>query len=335
MSPRLRKDLSSEVQAALAEADQLMASDLTGNIHSVGWGVQITRGQERNRKGIIFTVQGKGPVGVVGFSGSKMLPQFIGDFHTDVQEQPEQKIQLLHEPWLVQELVSGVHKQCHNTPIPGGVEIFPLGKAWVGTLGCKVVYRFRDGKLHHGAITNWHVATGKEGQQLGQPGGNSEWFAFVVQSPGVKFNGTNQVDLSVLDIERIGGKYGADDEPTHTVKAEQVTLGAYSDELSKGGVGTQVARDGRTLGCITNGRVTQIGATVRVGYGSGKSALFTDQFVCTRQGGEFSAPGDSGSMVFEYPNMKPFGLLFAGGGGTTIVSPAEFVISQGGVIKFA
>ena len=103
--------------------------------------------------------------------------------------------------------------------------------------------------------------------------------------------------------------------------------------MSTGSIGTRVARDGRTLGRVDDGVVSQIGATVKVGYGEG-TATFVDQMVVTRSEGDFSAPGDSGSMVFGYPSMKPFGLLFAGGGGTTIVSPAEYAISVGGVHSF-
>ena len=119
------------------------------------------------------------------------------------------------------------------------------------------------------------------------------------------------------------------------MKAEQITLGKYESRISNSGIGATVARDGRTLGRVTDGKVVQIGATVRVGYGGGKVATFKDQFIVTCKGGNFSAPGDSGSMVFEYPSMNPFGLLFAGGGETTIVSPAEFIVELGNVVHFS
>lgn len=336
MAARLRRDLPLDVQAALAEADHLLL-DPVGNIHSVGWGIQTANGKEQG-EGIVVTVRLKDTrlldhLGLGFHVPSPLVPMFFGNFRTDVQEQPKQEIQLLQLPYVsTYSVPASRHQECYNTPIPGGVECFPIGKAWLGTLGCKVIFRNEAGQLRHGAITNCHVATGMKGMLLGQPGGNSHWFAKVSHSPGINFSGTNYVDLSVLDTERTDSAYAPS---THTVKAEQVTLGRYLTELSEGGVGTMVARDGRTLGCITNGRVSQIGVTVRVGYGGGQIATFVDQLICTRQGGEFSAPGDSGSMVFEYSNMKPFGLLFAGGGGTTIVSPAEYVISQGGVTQFA
>ncbi len=250
-------------------------------------------------------------------------------------EQPRQEIRILDggfpDRFRAHGFRSEVHRQCHNTPIPGGVECFPIGKNWLGTLGCKVVYESDSGELRHGAITNYHVATGVVGTKMGQPGGNNEWFGQVAYSPGVSFIKGNYVDLAVLDIKRTDGKYAP---VTHTVEPRQVTLGTYSKEISTGGVGTTVARDGRTMGRLTDGRVVQVGVTVKVGYGNGV-ATFHDQFVCTRNNGEFSLPGDSGSMVFEWPSMNPFGLLFAGGGGTTIVSPAEYIVSLGRVVSFS
>jgi len=332
MGARLRRDLPLAVQRALAEADRLIAADPSGNIHSIGYGGRMIDGKERLGNGIIVTVKRKAKGAELVALGSPRVPLQFDSVFTDVQEQPEAEIQLLRLDSAVRTFIEDTHRQCYNTPIPGGVEIFPIGQAWLGSLGCKVVFRNSSGVLRHGAITNNHVATGKVGTQLGQPGGNSEWFARVAQSPGIDFNGINHVDLSVLDTERIDGKYGP---ITHTVKAEQVTLGAYKSELSKGGIGTTVARDGRTLGRITDGRISEIGATVRVGYDDGKTALFADQFaIICECGSGFSAPGDSGSMVFEWPAMLPSCLLFAGGGGRTIAGPAEYVLSEGKVHSF-
>lgn len=326
-----------EIVEALDKAERLMNGDKSGNIHSVGWGEVETNKERTGNLGVIVTVKKKGKH-ELRVTSSPLVPRRICGVITDVQEQPEQEIRLLRWNTCYPEISNynqlgyqGKHRDCYNTPIPGGVEIYPISEQWVGTLGCKVVYS-RNGTLYHGAITNWHVATGNVGAMLGQPGNNNELFAKVAMSPGIDFSGSNYVDLSVLNTSRADGKYAP---ITHTVKAEQVTLGSYQSEISDSGIGTTVARDGRTLGRVTNGRVSQIGATVRVGYGGGKVATFKNQFIVTRQLGEFSAPGDSGSMVFEYPNMRPFGLLFAGGGGTTIVSPAEFVLELGNVVSFS
>lgn len=327
---RFRRDLAPRVREALTHADAMMAKDTTGNIHSVGFGEKIKGGVGTGQYGVVVSVKIKGHTR--GIWASPLVPRAVFGVPTDVIERPEAQIELLmldDVMVLEQRLPSkaaALNRQCHDTPIPGGVEIQPEGKGWVGTLGCKVVYREHvEGGLYHGAITNWHVATGVVDQKITQPGYGPDWFGVVARSPGVSFSGTNKIDISILRIWRSGGKYG---DGMHTVLNAQLTLGKYPRNISPGGVGTTVCRDGRTLGRITDGKISQIGATVRVGYSEG-TALYIDQFVCTRAGGNFSAPGDSGSMVFDYPDMRPSGLLFAGGGGTTIVSPAEFALEVG------
>lgn len=341
---RLRRELRPDIQLALKVAERWMAEDQSGNIHQVYWGQGIEKGMSSAGPEIVFVVKRKVPDADVALLGSLLIPKtLVGYLRTDVQERPRAEIRILRTLTLggwplefTESLDAAVailpHQQCHNAPIPGGVQIQPDGAAWLGTLGCKVVYRDDAGKLRHGAITNYHVATDVRNRPIIQPSGAKPWFARVAYSPGVKFGGAeNHIDIAVLDIERTDGAYAP---VTHTVKPEQVTLGTYSKELSTGGLDTRVARDGRTLGRVTDGVCVGIGASARVGYGEGEVALFTDQLIVTRTGGEFSAPGDSGSFVFEWPAMRAFGLLFAGGGGTTIVSPVEYAISEARVHSF-
>jgi len=331
---RLRRELRPDIQLALKEAEALMRSDPSGNIHQVYWGVPTARYHSRFSEAVVFVVKRKVPLRDIAALGSPLVPgRLMGYLMTDVQERPRAEIALLRlSDMRAHQYITGVHVECHDAPIPGGVQIQPDGAPWLGTLGCKIVYRADDGTLRHGAITNYHVATDVRNRPIVQPMGSRPWFARVAYSPGVKFGGVaNQIDISVLDIERADGAYAPS---THTVKPEQVTLGRYSQELSQGGLGTTVARDGRTLGRLTDGICTGIGASVTVGYGAGQVALFTDQLIVTRLSGSFSAPGDSGSMVFEWPAMRAFGLLFGGGEDTTIVSPVEYAISEARVYSF-
>lgn len=329
---RLKRDLPAVLQIALEEAEKLMVADSTGNIHSVGWGERITDGLALGLNGVIFTVKRKTTPEV---AGRQLIPFVIHKYRTDVVERSPATIELLYlDRGLQATGIQNANQQCHQSPVPGGVQIQPEGKPWVGTLGVKVVYQDEiTGALRHGATTNWHVATGDIDRDLHQPNTQKPYVGFVARSPGVSFTETNHVDLAILDIERTDGPYAP---LTHCVKPEQLTLGAYQKELSSGGLGTRVARDGRTLGRIDDGEIVQIGATIRVGYGAQGTALFTDQMIVAggASGDGFSAPGDSGSMVFSYPDMKPSGKLFAGGGGITVVSPAEYMMELGGVHSF-
>ncbi|NPV62145.1 MAG: hypothetical protein HPY61_05845 [Methanotrichaceae archaeon] len=86
-------------------------------------------------------------------------------------------------------------------------------------------------------------------------------------------------------------------------------------------VGTIIKKTGRTTN-FTTGRVVAIKATVDVGYSSGKTARFKDQFIATGM----SAGGDSGSLVTTLDNIA-VGLLFAGSATSTIMNPIEAVRS--------
>jgi len=82
-------------------------------------------------------------------------------------------------------------------------------------------------------------------------------------------------------------------------------------------LGMPVGKSGRTTQ-LTSGRVTALSATINVGYGGGRVATFTDQIAVQASSGNFSAGGDSGSLIWTWDSARrPVGLLFAGGGNVT------------------
>jgi Trypsin len=95
-------------------------------------------------------------------------------------------------------------------------------------------------------------------------------------------------------------------------------------------VGMEVQKNGRTTN-KTTGKITVINATVLVGYDScfpGKGSFtkrFTNTFFINKKG--FSAAGDSGSVILT-KNRYPVGLLFAGGGNTTVCLGMRQVLSR-------
>ncbi len=84
----------------------------------------------------------------------------------------------------------------------------------------------------------------------------------------------------------------------------------------------QVKKSGRTTG-LTTGIIEQTDATVRVNFGSGKTALFADQLIA----GPMSRGGDSGSVVLNSLD-EVVGLLFAGSTNTTIINRIQNVFSS-------
>jgi hypothetical protein len=98
-----------------------------------------------------------------------------------------------------------------------------------------------------------------------------------------------------------------------------------------------VEKVGRTTG-HTHGRVTAVEVDgVGVQYDSGVHT-FDDQIEVEGATGEFSAGGDSGSVIWRSRDRAPLGLLFAGsttggsaGGGVTFANPLATVLAELGV----
>lgn len=91
-------------------------------------------------------------------------------------------------------------------------------------------------------------------------------------------------------------------------------------------VGMVVGKSGRTTQ-LTQGRIADCSATIRVNFGGGRVALFRDQMGIRGLRGDFSAGGDSGSLIWTWDARRnPVGLLFAGGGGWTFANKIGHVL---------
>lgn len=91
--------------------------------------------------------------------------------------------------------------------------------------------------------------------------------------------------------------------------------------------GMAVGKSGRTT-ALTRGEVAAVGATLNVNFGNDRVAQFTDQIAVRSGAGEFSASGDSGSLIWTRDaHRAPVALLFAGGGGTTFGNPIGRVLA--------
>ncbi len=91
--------------------------------------------------------------------------------------------------------------------------------------------------------------------------------------------------------------------------------------------GMIVGKTGRTTQ-LKAGRVTDISATIRVNFGSGRTALYRDQLAIRGVRDTFSQGGDSGSLIWTWDSQRrPVGLLFAGGGGVTFGNKIGRVLS--------
>jgi len=100
---------------------------------------------------------------------------------------------------------------------------------------------------------------------------------------------------------------------------------AVSAQTVTASLGRAVKKSGRTTG-LTYSSIGFVGVNITVNYDGGR-AYFTDQFVVS--GGNFSAGGDSGSLIVtDDASANPVGLLFAGSNTDTIANPIDTVLEQ-------
>lgn len=102
-------------------------------------------------------------------------------------------------------------------------------------------------------------------------------------------------------------------------------LGVPTQAVAIAEPGMTVVKTGRTTG-LTSGIVQSVNTTVNVNYGDDcGTAQFIAQVIVEGTAGNFSAGGDSGSVVLDQQTNTPVGLLFAGGGNQTVMNHILFV----------
>jgi hypothetical protein len=122
--------------------------------------------------------------------------------------------------------------------------------------------------------------------------------------------------------------YGA---PSSTIHPAYGNPGTIGDENLTSLLGIGVQKYGRGTG-LTTGSINTINATVDVCYDADcvNIARFTDQLIAGP--GNFSAGGDSGSLVVTNDGLKqPVGLLFAGSDTITIINRIDLILKRFGV----
>jgi len=266
-----------------------VTSNLNPNVVGVGLGMKRTRGTPTGDLAIKVYVKEK--LHPLLVKDGEVIPDEIEGVPTDVEQSGEFSI------W--RPIPPIYHRKVR--PAMGGLSIGHYAIT-AGTLGC-LVKRGQDTCI----LSNNHVLAnenrGVEGDPILQPGRydggkeDKDVLARLDSFVKVEADETNTVDAAlavpfdprdvtpdVLNLGRIRG--------TRTADLEE-----------------KVMKSGRTTR-VTNGVVTDVSATLRVGYATG-SYLFTDQMVIQGDKGAFSAGGDSGALIVDYQG-NAVGLLFAG-----------------------
>lgn len=224
------------------------------------------------------------------------------------------------------------HRARHR-PAPGGVSVGHVDIT-AGTLGSRAIGQTAPWNNRHLILSNNHVLAnsnaGRVGDSIIQPG----------RADGGRHPGDQIAILSRWVPIHFGGNPNVVDAAFgwawhQRIRGEQYYLWRGGPAYYRTGtvplavpLGLTVGKSGRTTG-LTQGRVTQIGVSVNVNFGGGRVALFRNQIaIRSVNASPFSAGGDSGSLIWHWAaGLRPVGLLFAGGGGTTFANPIGAVLA--------
>ena len=217
-------------------------------------------------------------------------------------------------------------------PAPGGVSVGHY-KVTAGTLGCLCVGRTAPRNSRLMILSNNHVLANS----------NSAVYGDCIIQPGAYDGGKCPADqIAILErfvpINYAGGANYVDcatgwawpDRVRPELMYVSGTTRNYfriASAPAAAAVGMAVGKTGRTTQ-LTRGQVTDVNATIRVNYGAGRVAIFVNQIAVRGSAGDFSAGGDSGSVIWTWDNLRrPVGLLFAGGGGVTFANHMSRVVA--------
>lgn len=205
-----------------------------------------------------------------------------------------------------------ITEQAKKRPLEIGCSIGPLSEGWRGTLGCFVLDI--DSRAEY-ILSNHHVLYSELGYKdsfIAQPsvydgGGNDDAIGLYVRSLAPDKGGINDFDAA------IAGPISA--EFTYNIPG----LNAHATELAEAIIDMKVYKIGATTG-KTFGIIKSVVSAVKVQNSEGNILEYQYQLMI---GGteedfltpkNFSLPGDSGSVIFDYDTNKIVGLLFSGNG---------------------
>lgn len=288
------------------------------NVNGAGIGYKYIGDKCTNEIAIVVFVEQKLPIS--SLSEGDIIPAMIGGYKTDVREK---KFVAFTSP---------EEKQKKWRPAKGGVSIGHVNIT-AGTFGCLVK---RDIKDH--ILSNNHVLANsndaKKGDSILQPGkydGGTECIAYLEDFVPIVFEQSSSCPVTGLLCKlynSIAKLFGAKTRLTmintttnlvdaaiaapispEMVSAEIIDIGTPVG-ITDPTLGMSVMKSGRTT-CLTHGKVDTVDLTIKVSYGTGKTALFVNQIGIQPDEGKFSAGGDSGSAILD-TKKQLVGLLYAG-----------------------
>ncbi|HKY61425.1 MAG TPA: PKD domain-containing protein, partial [Gemmatimonadota bacterium] len=237
---------------------------------------------------------------------------------------------------------AGSDPTTRQRPAPVG---FSIGHPDItaGTLGARV----KDGSGSLYILSNNHVMANSNNASIGDPilqpgpfdgGGSADSLAWLFDFEPINFSGGNNlIDAAIARTVSANVSASTPTDDAYGAPSSQV----FGDGNNNGTIdnigsvlGLDVMKYGRTTG-FTAFEVTEINVTVSVCYATrgpficAQSATFVDQIAIGSP--DFSAGGDSGSLIVSQSGKNPVGLLFAGSSTRTIANRIDHVLTNFGV----
>ena len=200
-----------------------------------------------------------------------------------------------------------------------------------GTIGARVT----DG-TNFFALSNNHVYANQnyasEGDSVLQPG-SSDGGTFPGDEIGTLYD-FERIDFTLSGVNYIDAAIAISSKENLANSTLPDGYGTPDSTITAAFVGLLVKKYGRTTG-LTHGTVSGINVFVEVCYEQFwflcvKSAYFDDQIAVSppAPSTEFSAGGDSGSLIVTENGNNPVGLLFAGGTNITFANRIDLVLDR-------
>ena len=308
----------------------------------VGYGEKEAGGKFTGEKAVIVGVKEKLPLSVLGVKD--IIPQKVLGIKTDVQERGEI-------------FALGLENKERQRPAFPGCSI-GHHDITAGTFGALVKIKGVPYLLSNNHVFA-NVNRGKKGDEILQPGpydgGKIETDTIAKLERYIEIEMINSSDCPLTNffknvfnaIARITDRHSrletvraitnlVDCALAVPVNSDYVRDNIFDVGIPRGvispAVGLGVQKSGRTTG-HTFGKITLIDAMANVNMGNNEIAVFTDQFEVEGNGGEFSAGGDSGSLVLDLQKYA-VGLLFAGSTTKTYCNEIQNVIDKLGLDSF-